>query len=82
MDPFRSNALLSAKLAKTKRSRSSNSDSSVLGYAIRLPFGEPGVMKIVSDISNVLLTGLVTLAIEHTSAYMRGITDLTLGVSG
>ena len=58
---------------------SSNFDRSVVGYAIRSSSAEPCNYST----SNKYLSGVsFTLAIEHTSAYMYGITDHTLGVSG
>ena len=42
-----------------------------------------GLMNVVSVSCNNILHGAsFTLAIEHTSAYMCGITGFTLGVSG
>ena len=80
---LRRSALLSAKPAKTRRSKSSNFDRSLVGYAIRLAFGlEPDICP-VSNIREYFSPGIfLTLAIGHTSAYMYAITDLTLGVSG
>jgi hypothetical protein len=56
----------------------SNIDRSVVGYAIR-----PVKIEMICSVSNNILSGTSsTLAIEHMSAYMWGITDHTLGVGG
>jgi hypothetical protein len=71
------------KPAKTRRSTSSNADSSVLGYAIRPPSANESKCLRVMNWSNNTLSGIsFTLAIGHMRAYICGIIDLTLGVSG
>ena len=79
MDLAWRSARLSAKPAKTRRSRSSNFDRSFVGYAIRSPSAQHHNRATL----NKYLSGTsITLAIEHTRAYMCAITDQTLGVSG
>ena len=47
-----------------------------------MPARPKNLMSVDRTLAIVRLTLLFTLAIEHMSAYMYAITDLTVGVSG